>query len=171
MSSWETKRNPVKYSWWKKDLRMEAIGDAISLLRRFLWHWQGSSNACSLFNTPERKPQAVWGALTSPLKHTCRFLPCRSITVSLLGLPILHFQLPTGRCKWNRLFFSSVIVKKWAIGKEYRGREKTVKWLVSDILSLLKQFPPKLLSFLMQIFSWKGPLVCWYSCEAAIQET
>lgn len=52
----------------------------------------------------------------------------------------------------QRLVFSSVTVKKWKIGKAYRGREKTVKWLVSDILSLLKQFPPKLLAFLMQVF-------------------
>lgn len=49
----------------------------------------------------------------------------------------------------QRLLFFSVVVKKWTIGKEYRGREKIVKWLVSDILSLLKQFPPNMVAFLM----------------------
>lgn len=171
MSSWETRRcNTVMYSWWKKDLKMETIGDPSSWLRRFIWHWQGGGNACFLFNTLERKPQAVWGALISALKHTCGLLPWRSTTGSFLGLPALHFQLPTGRDKWNRLFFSFVTVEKWTIGKEYRRREKTVKWLVSNMFSLLKQLPSNLLAFLMHIFSWRGLIVRRYSCEAEIKE-
>lgn len=66
------------------------------------------------------------------------------------GITYTSFSTPhRERQMKQRLLFFSVVVKKWTIGKEYRGREKIVKWLVSDILSLLKQFPPNMVAFLM----------------------
>lgn len=125
MSSWETRRNTVRYSWWKKDLRIETTGDPISLLRKFIWHSQGSDNTCSLFNKLERKPQAVWGTLTTPHLEISPLQIHHSIP---FGITYISWSTPHREWQMKqRLFFLSVIVKKWTIDKEYRGREKNSK--------------------------------------------